>query len=113
VQQSITVQSSPQSPLAEVSSSESKLPIADAKSSPLRPSTVIETLPLVPGVIRTPAGRVQISGVDEAHSSLLVNSVNVNDPATRDFGVSVPIDAVDLIKVMQSPYLAQYGRPES
>ena len=109
VQQSVTVQSSPQSPLAEVSSSESKLPIADAKSSPLRPSTVIETLPLVPGVIRTPAGRVQISGVDEEHSSLLVNSVNVNDPATGDFGVSVPIDAVDLIKVMQSPYLAQYG----
>ncbi len=109
VQQSVTVQSSPQSPLAESSSSETRLPIADAKDSPLRPSTVVEALPLVPGVIRTPAGRVQISGVDEEHSSLLVNSVNVNDPATGDFGLSVPIDTVDLVKVMQSPYLAQYG----
>jgi hypothetical protein len=70
---------------------------------------VAEVLPLVPGVIRTPAGRVQISGLDEEHSSLLVNSVNVNDPATGAFGLSVPIDAVDLLKVMQSPYLAQYG----
>lgn len=109
VQQSVTVQSSPQSPLAESSSSETKLPVADAKNSPLRPSTLTEALPLVPGVIRTPAGRVQISGLDEEHSSLLINSVNVNDPATGDFGLSVPIDAVDLLKVMQSPYLAQYG----
>jgi hypothetical protein len=109
VQQSVTVQSSPQDPLAEGSSSETKLPVADAKYSPLRPSTVIEALPLVPGVIRTPAGRVQIAGRDEEHSSLLVNSVNVNDPATGGFGLSVPIDTVDLLKVMQSPYLAQYG----
>lgn len=109
VQQSVTVQSTPQSPLAESSSSETKLPVVAAKSGPLLPNTVVEALPLVPGVIRTPAGRVQISGLDEEHSSLLVNSVNVNDPATGDFGLSVPIDAVDLLKVMQSPYLAQYG----
>ncbi len=109
VHQSVTVQSAPENPLAASSSNETKLPVTDAKSSPLRPSTAIEVLPLVPGVIRTPAGRVQIAGVDEVHSSLLVNAVNVNDPATGDFGLSVPIDTVDLLKVMQSPYLAQYG----
>jgi hypothetical protein len=109
VQQSVTVQSTQENPLAESSSNETTVPVTDAKSSPLRPSTAIEVLPLVPGVIRTPAGRVQIAGVDEVHSSLLVNAVNVNDPATGDFGLSVPIDAVDLLKVMQSPYLAQYG----
>ena len=109
VEQSVTVESSSQSPLAESSSSETKLPVASAKYSPLRPNTVVEALPLVPGVIRTPAGRVQISGRDEEHSSLLINSVVVNDPATGGFGLSVPIDTVDLLKVMQSPYLAQYG----
>ncbi len=109
-QQSITVQAgNSQNPLAEASSSETTLPTASATSSPLRPSTVIDALPLVPGVIRTPDGRVQVSGVDEVHSSLLVNAVNVNDPATGDFGLGVPIDSVDLLKVMQSPYLAQYG----
>jgi outer membrane receptor for ferrienterochelin and colicin len=110
VQQSVTVQSSnSQNPLAEASSSETTLPTGSAKSSPLRPSTVIDTLPLVPGVIRTPDGRVQVSGVDEVHSSLLINAVNVNDPATGDFGLGVPVDSVDLLRVMQSPYLAQYG----
>jgi hypothetical protein len=110
VQQSVTVQSTnSQNPLAEASSSETTLPTESAKSSPLRPSTVIDTLPLVPGVIRTPDGRVQVSGVDEIHTSLLINAVNVNDPATGDFGLGVPVDSVDLLKVMQSPYLAQYG----
>jgi hypothetical protein len=110
VQQSVTVQGgNSQNPLADASSSETTLPTESAKSSPLRPSTVIDALPLVPGVIRTPDGRVQVSGVDEVHSSLIINAVNVNDPATGDFGLGVPIDSVDQLKVMQSPYLAQYG----
>ncbi len=110
VQQNVTVQgSNSQNPLTEASSSETTLPTGNAMSSPLRPSTITDALPLVPGVIRTPDGRVQVSGMDEVHSSLLVNAVNVNDPATGDFGLSIPIDSVDLLKVMQSPYLAQYG----
>jgi hypothetical protein len=109
-QQSVTVQGSDaNNPLTEASSSETRLPVESAKSTPLRPSTVIDELPLVPGVIRTPDGRVQVSGLDEIHSSLLINAVNVNDPATGGFGLGIPVDSVDLLKVMQSPYLAQYG----
>jgi hypothetical protein len=109
-QQSVTVQASDtKNPLAEAVSSETRLPVESAKSTSLRPSTVIDELPLVPGVIRTPDGRVQVSGLDEVHSSLLINAVNVNDPATGDFGLGIPVDSVDLLKVMQSPYLAQYG----
>ena len=109
VQQTTVVQADSQSALTEVASSETTLPVEGATSTALRPSTVVEALPLVPGVIRTPDGRVQIAGLDEEHSSLLVNSVNVNDPATGNFGLSIPIDSVDILKVMQSPYLAQYG----
>ncbi|HEY4051115.1 MAG TPA: hypothetical protein VGM27_29995, partial [Acidobacteriaceae bacterium] len=93
----------------ESKSSETKLPMEDAKVGPLRPATLVDTLPLVPGVIRTPDGRVQVTGLDEEHSSLVVNSISVNDPATGDFGLSIPVDSVDILKVMQSPYLAQYG----
>jgi hypothetical protein len=107
VQQSVVVQADTQSPLN--STDVAKVPIDDAKVSPLRPNTLVDALPLVPGVIRTPDGRVQVSGQDEEHSSLLINSVNVNDPATGNFGLSVPVDSVDILKVMQSPYLAQYG----
>jgi len=107
VQQSVVVQADTQSPLN--STDAAKVPIDDAKVNPLRPNTLVDALPLVPGVIRTPDGRVQVSGQDEEHSSLLINSVNVNDPATGNFGLSVPVDSVDILKVMQSPYLAQYG----
>jgi hypothetical protein len=109
VQQTTEVQADSQSALTESASSEAKLPLENATSSPLRPNTLVDALPLVPGVIRTPDGRVQIAGQDEEHSSLLINSVNVNDPATGSFGLSIPIDSVDILKVMQSPYLAQYG----
>jgi len=109
VEQTAEVQAASQSALTESASSEARLPMENATSTPLRPSTLVDALPLVPGVIRTPDGRVQIAGQDEEHSSLLINSVNVNDPATGSFGLSVPIDSVDILKVMQSPYLTQYG----
>jgi hypothetical protein len=108
-EETVTVQANAESPLATSESSESKLPVAEATASPLRPATLIDALPLVPGVIRTPDGRVKIAGLDEQHSALIINSVDVTDPATGDFGLSVPIDSVDTVKVMQSPYLAQYG----
>jgi hypothetical protein len=109
VQQNVTVKAQSQNPVTEAASSETRLPMNDATSSPLRPNTLVDALPLVPGVIRTPDGRVQIGGLDEEHSALLINSVNVNDPATGDFGLSVPVDSVETLKVLQSPYLAQYG----
>ena len=109
VQQTIEVRADSPSVLTESASSETKLPLEDAKSSPVRPNTLVDALPLIPGVIRTPDGRVQIAGLDEEHSSLLINSVTVNDPATGNFGLSVPIDSVGILKVMQSPFLAQYG----
>jgi hypothetical protein len=107
--ETVTVQADSTSPLETTESSESRLPVAEATVSPLRPATLIDALPLVPGVIRTPDGRVKIAGLDEQHSALIINSVDVTDPATGDFGLSVPIDSVDTVKVMQSPYLAEYG----
>jgi hypothetical protein len=107
--QTVAVHADNTSPLAEAQSSQSELNVAEAKSSPLRPSTLVDSLPLVPGVARTPDGRITIEGTDEAHSTLLINSVNVTDPATGSFGLSIPVDSVDIVKVSLSPYLAQYG----
>jgi hypothetical protein len=67
-------------------------------------------LPLVPGVVLAPNGQTQIQGSGEMHSALLVDSVDSVDPATGRFGLSVPIDVVDSLHVLTSPYLAQYGR---
>src|ERR1700730_8096033 len=70
-EETVTVQANAESPIATSESSESKLPVAEATASPLRPATLIDALPLVPGVIRTPDGRVKIAGLDEQHSALI------------------------------------------
>src|SRR5262249_5525789 len=71
---------------------------------------VADTLPLVPGVAREPDGGIAISGSGEHRSALVVNAADVTDPATGQFGLTVPIDSVETINVLKNPYLAQYGR---
>jgi hypothetical protein len=80
------------------------------KRLPTDPPTLRDALPLVPGVLRTPEGRLTISGTPEYRSTLLVNSLDVTDPGTGNFGATVPMDAVGSLNVFKSPYLAEYGR---
>jgi hypothetical protein len=81
-----------------------------ARELPGRPATVADALPLVPGVVRTPGGGLQISGSGEHRSALIVNSADVTDPATGQFGLTVPIDSVETLNVYQTPFLAEFGR---
>ncbi|HKC87203.1 MAG TPA: carboxypeptidase regulatory-like domain-containing protein [Blastocatellia bacterium] len=80
------------------------------KYLPSKPATVSDTLPLVPGVIRSPQGEIKISGSGENRSAFVVNSADVTDPATGQFGMTVPVDSVQTINVFKTPFLAQYGR---
>jgi len=97
-------------PVAEGASTPTQISSATAKELPSRPATVADVLPLVPGVVRTPSGDLQISGAGEHRSALIVNSADVTDPATGQFGLTVPIDSVESISVYQTPFLAEYGR---
>jgi hypothetical protein len=67
-------------------------------------------LPLVPGVVRTPDGKLSIKGTPEEQGLLLVDSADLVDPVTGAFSVEVPIDAIEELQVYKSPFLAQYGR---
>ncbi|MDE3179785.1 MAG: carboxypeptidase regulatory-like domain-containing protein [Acidobacteriota bacterium] len=67
-------------------------------------------LPLVPGVVRTPDGKLSIKGAREEQGLLLVDGADLVDPVTGAFSVEVPIDAIEELQVYKSPYLAQYGR---
>ncbi len=109
-EQKVEVQATASSPVAETSASSAKLDTKQAAQSASKPATLSESLPLVPGVIRGPNGTIQIAGAGENHSALLVNSVDVTDPATGAFGLSIPIDTVETLSVAEMPYLAQYGR---
>ncbi len=109
-QQSIEVHGTASNPVAEESSSQATIAPAQAQETPGRPATLADTLPLLPGVVRASDGSVRIAGYGENHSALLVNSVDVTDPATGMFGLTVPIDSVQNASVSEMPYLAQFGK---
>ena len=109
-EQSVEVKGEASSPVAESTTSDATLSPTKAEDTPLRPSTVVDALPLIPGIVRGPDGSVRIAGFGEDHSALLVNSVDATDPATGNFGLSVPIDSVQTVQVSEMPYLAEYGR---
>jgi hypothetical protein len=87
-----------------------ELQVDQIKNLPSKPTSVSDALPLVPGVIRSPQGEIKISGSGENRSAFIVNSADVTDPATGQFGMTVPVDSVQTINVFKTPYLAQYGR---
>ena len=68
------------------------------------------SLPLIPGVVRGPDGRVNLKGTRGTQSGELVNSANVTDPVTGGPAINLPIDVVQSVEVISNPYDPQYGR---
>lgn len=97
-------------PGADRVSASQSLQREEVNSLPVRPATVADALPLVPGVTRSPDGEIVIDGGAEHNSAYLVNGTDVTDPGTGRFGLSVPVDSVESLNVMKSPFLAEYGR---
>lgn len=97
-------------PVEQSATATTQLHPSEVKTLPGNPPTVTETLPLVPGVTRTPDGELKIDGTGENRSALVVNQTDVTDPATGKFGQTVPVDAVESINVLSTPFMAQYGR---
>ncbi|MBI3649599.1 MAG: TonB-dependent receptor [Acidobacteria bacterium] len=108
--ESVNVQASTSNAIEQVASPATELQRTLVKDLPNKPATVTDTLPLLPGVVRSPQGEINISGSSENKSAFIVNSADVTDPATGQFGVTVPVDSVETISVFKTPYLAQYGR---
>ena len=69
-----------------------------------------ESLPLLPGVIRDPKGRLSFNGTRPSQSTLLVNGANATDPVTGQFAVELPLSVIDTIEVHAIPYSAEFGR---
>jgi hypothetical protein len=67
-------------------------------------------LPLVPGVVRGPDGRINMKGARNTQSGALVNSANVTDPASGGAAINLPIDVVSSVQVVSNPFDPQYGR---
>jgi hypothetical protein len=97
-------------PIETTATPKQELRPADVKPLPTNPVNVADTLPLIPGVVRTSDGELQMDGVGEHRSALVVNQTDVTDPATGKFGQTVPVDAVETVNVLTTPFVAQYGR---
>jgi 5-hydroxyisourate hydrolase-like protein (transthyretin family) len=106
----VSISASDDEKVVQAASTPAELQRATVKDSAIKPATVTDTLPLVPGVVRSPEGEIKISGSSEHRSALVVNNADVTDPATGQFGVTVPVDSVESISVFKTPYLAQFGR---
>src|ERR1700728_2682312 len=80
------------------------------EKAPNREEKVESLLPLVPGVVRGPDGRINMKGAQATQAGWLVNSTNVTDPATGGQAISLPIDVVSSVQVISNPYDPEYGR---
>ncbi len=67
-------------------------------------------LPMIPGVVRGPDGRINMKGTRINQSGAVINSANVTDPATGAPAISLPIDVVSSVQVISNPYDPQYGK---
>ncbi len=100
----------PPPPLEQSASQNSVLRPAEVMELPTNPATVNDTLPLVPGIVRTPDGELKIDGSGQERSAMVVNQSDITDPATGKFGQTIPVDAIENVNVLTTPFLAQYGR---
>lgn len=91
-------------------STNNELHLPEVKTLPTNPATVNDTLPLVPGVVRAQNGELRIDGTGQERSAMVVNHTDITDPATGRFGQSIPVDSIETVNVLQTPFLAQYGR---
>jgi hypothetical protein len=69
-----------------------------------------DALPLLPGVVRDPRGRLSFNGTRPSQSTLLVNGANATDPVSGQFAFELPLSVIDTVEVHSVPYSAEYGR---
>jgi outer membrane receptor for ferrienterochelin and colicin len=80
------------------------------EKAPNQEEKIESLLPLVPGVVRGPDGRINMKGAQATQAGWLVNSANVTDPATGGQAISLPLDVVSSVQVISNPYDPEYGR---
>lgn len=91
------------------SNNASKLSEKELGELPLAEENFKASLPLTPGVIRTPDGKLSFRGAGEDQSMLQVNDVKMTDPVTGSFSIPLPLDAVQSVRVLKTPYNAENG----
>ncbi|HWY54876.1 MAG TPA: TonB-dependent receptor [Terriglobales bacterium] len=106
---SVTVAAAVTPPIEE-SAQQSTISQSTVEKAPNQNEKIDSLLPLVPGVVRGPDGRINMKGAQATQSGWLVNSANVTDPATGGQAINLPIDVVSSVHVISNPYDPEYGK---
>ena len=106
----VTATESAVSAVSDQSAQSTTISQSTVESAPNANEKVESLLPLVPGVVRGPDGRINMKGARSTQGGWLVNSANVTDPATGAEAMNLPIDVVSSVQVISNPYDPEYGR---
>jgi len=110
VKQSVTVTASADPPEANDPPATNHIGALTVVDAPNVDERFESLLPLVPGVVRGPDGRINLKGTRDTQSGMVVDSANVSDPATGSPAINVPIDVVSSVQVISNPYDPEYGQ---
>ncbi len=97
-------------PTIEESAQKNTITQSVVEEAPNQNEKIDSLLPLVPGVVRGPDGRINMKGAQATQAGWLVNSANVTDPATGGQAINLPIDVVSSVQVISNPYDPEYGK---
>ena len=78
--------------------------------SPLEGDDFQSLLPLLPGVLRGPDGRLRAKGGQPTQGALQISSASLIDPSSGDFDLQLPGQSVESVEVLTNPFAAEYGR---
>jgi hypothetical protein len=78
--------------------------------APLTGDDFQSLLPLLPGIVRGPDGRLRIKGGQPTQSALQVSSASMNDPSSGEFDLELPAQSVESVEVLANPFAAEFGR---
>jgi hypothetical protein len=67
-------------------------------------------LPLLPGVVRGPDGRLRAKGGQPSQGALQISSTSLVDPSSGDFDLELPGQSLESIELLANPFAAEYGR---
>ena len=109
VVQKVEVQEREEALTTESSAPASTLQSQQLENLPMAEQTFRDALRVVPGVIRTRDGKLNIRGSAETQGMLQINSVETTDPVTGAFSIRVPADAIQKLSTDETPFDARYG----
>ena len=78
--------------------------------APLQGDDFQRLLPLLPGVVRGPDGRLRAKGGQPTQGALQISSTSLIDPSTGDFDLQLPGQSLESVELLANPFAAEYGR---